>query len=164
MAFTAFVALPFLIVNWIRFMVERASKGKQLAKFPYKSVGFFIVSIIVAVILVQVSASLAREKALNYLNRLSGDYKLKINDQSVPENEYSQIIPALSSIADQLAHHSHTTTRIRVEIESGNRVLRLELGRDSDRPQEYWVFYPDYGVTSDNEIGRITTHAFDKYK
>ena len=38
---------------------------------------------------------------------------------------------------------------------------RLELGRDSDNAREYWVFIPGNAITSKNEIGRITTAAFD---
>ena len=52
---------------------------------------------------------------------------------------------------------------IRVDIESGKGNLTLELGRDSGYAQEYWVFYPKYRVTLNNEIGRVTTAVFDEY-
>jgi hypothetical protein len=52
---------------------------------------------------------------------------------------------------------------IRVDIESEKGNLTLELGRDSGYAQEYWVFYPKYHVTSNNEIGRVTTPVFDDY-
>ena len=41
--------------------------------------------------------------------------------------------------------------------------MTFELGRDSALPQEYWVFYPKYRVTSNYEIGRVTTPMFDQY-
>jgi hypothetical protein len=41
--------------------------------------------------------------------------------------------------------------------------LILDLGRNSDLPNEYWVFSPVTGITSNNEIGRITTALFDHY-
>ena len=37
------------------------------------------------------------------------------------------------------------------------------LGRDSGYAQEYWVFYPKHRITSNNEIGRVTTPVFDEY-
>jgi len=37
------------------------------------------------------------------------------------------------------------------------------LGRDSGYAQECWVFYPKYRITSNNEIGRVTTPVFDEY-
>jgi hypothetical protein len=80
-----------------------------------------------------------------------------------PIYEYAEMISSLKEIAPYWAHHSHPTTRIRVDIHSEVRDLTLELGRDSGNPQEYWVFYSEHSVTSDNEMGRITTSAFDGY-
>jgi hypothetical protein len=52
---------------------------------------------------------------------------------------------------------------IRVDIETDKGTLTLQLGRDSGYAQEYWVFYPKYRITSNNEIGRVTTPLFDEY-
>jgi len=98
---------------------------------------------------------------LGFLQKLSGNYIVYINQQPVDDSD--RIISALKQIAPYWAHHSHPTKRIRVDIRSDTSDLTLELGRDSDNPQEYWVFYSESGVTSNNEIGRITTPVFDGY-
>src|SRR5687767_10623748 len=103
----------------------------------------------------------ARRDVLSFLQNLSGNYTVYVNHQEVRESE--KIISSLKEIAPYWAHHSSPTTRIRVDIHSDMRDLTLELGRDSGNPQEYWVFYSGHSVTSDNEIGRITTSAFDEY-
>jgi hypothetical protein len=103
----------------------------------------------------------ARHDALSFVQNLSGNYTVDVNHQRVRDSDI--VISALKEITPYWAHHSHPTTRIRVDIRCDARGLTLELGRDSDNPQEYWVFYPEHGVTSDTEIGRITTAAFDEY-
>lgn len=55
----------------------------------------------------------------------------------------SIIVSAWKELAPYWAHHSHPTKRIRVDIRTDVRDLRLELGRDSENLQEYWVFYPE---------------------
>jgi hypothetical protein len=62
-----------------------------------------------------------------------------------------------------LGHHSHPTKKIHIEVERNGQVMNFNLGRDSQNPQEYWVFFPKYRVSSMYEIGRITTSALDGY-
>jgi hypothetical protein len=103
----------------------------------------------------------ARRDALNFLQSLPANYTVYVNEQEIHDPD--KIISSLKEITPYWAHHSHPTTRIRVDVRGDGRELRLELGRDSANPQEYWVFYSAHSVTADNEIGRITTSAFDEY-
>jgi hypothetical protein len=103
----------------------------------------------------------ARHDAVNFIQSLSGNYVVYIDGSQVDNPD--RIISALKQIVPYPAHHSHPTKRIRVEIRSEAKDLTLELGRDSDNRQEYWVFYSASDVGSNNEIGRITTSAFDDY-
>src|ERR1044071_1433861 len=155
------IALPFLLINWTRYMNSRplARPGSGRSGFPTRSVSFFLVSALTAIVLATVMTTYARHDALNFIQGLSGNYKVYINRQQVQEPD--KIISALKEIRPYSGHHSHPTKRIRIDILSDARDLTLELGRDSDRPQEDWVFYSQEGVTSNNEIGRITTSAFD---
>jgi hypothetical protein len=75
----------------------------------------------------------------------------------------NQVIAGLKKVAPRPGHGTHTTKKIRIEVMSKNQTLMIRLGRDSNRNQEYWVFYPDYRFTSTHEIGRITTDLFDDY-
>ena len=159
--FAALVALPFLIVNWAIYMKRRPADRLAALQppFPTKSVNFFLVSCVTTMIIGGVITTNARREALNFIQSLSGDYTVYINEQQVRDSD--KLISALKEIEPYWAHHSHPTKRIRVLIRSGERDLRLELGRDSDNPLEYWVFSSE--VSLDNEIGRITTAAFDEY-
>ena len=118
-------------------------------------------SAFIALIAGSIITTYARRDALNFIQSLSGNYTVYVNHQQARDSD--KIISALKEITPYWAHHSHPTTRIRVDIRSDTRDLTLELGRDSDNPQEYWVFFPEHGVSSDTEIGRITTAAFDEY-
>lgn len=129
--------------------------------FPTKSVSFFLLSALTTMAAASIMTTYARRDVLSFLQNLSGSYTVYVNHQEVRESE--KIISSLKEIAPYWAHHSSPTTRIRVDIHSDMRDLTLELGRDSGNPQEYWVFYLGHSVTSDNEIGRITTSAFDEY-
>jgi len=129
--------------------------------FPTKSVSFFVLSFVVAMASASIITTYARRDALDFIKSLSGNYMVYVNRQEVRQSD--RMISALKEITPYWAHHSHPTKRIRVDIRSDARDLTLELGRDSSNPQEYWVFYPERGASSDTEIGRITTSAFDDY-
>jgi hypothetical protein len=157
------ISLPFLLVNWWRYM-QRQPANRLVAiraGFPTKSVSFFLFSALTAMVAASTMTTYARRDILGFMQNLSGNYTVYVNHQAVREPE--KIISSLKEIAPYWAHHSHPTTRIRVDIDSDARDLTLELGRDSGNPQEYWVFYSGHSVTSNNEIGRITTSAFDEY-
>jgi len=159
----AIIALPFVLVNWWNSLrkepVSRLPSARS--QFPTKSVSVFVISILVAITASSLLTTYARRNTLGFLQKLSGNYIVYINQQPVDDSD--RIISALKQIAPYWAHHSHPTKRIRVDIRSDTSGLTLELGRDSDNPQEYWVFYSESGVTSNNEIGRITTPVFDGY-
>ena len=160
-----FIALPFLVVNWVRYMNARAENRSRFVpvpvKFPVKSVLSFAGPIIIAMAIAEIMASRSRAEALSFLRDLSGNYKVYVNSQQ--GHDPDGIVSALKATAPQLAHHSHPTKMIRVDIETDKGNLTLELGRDSGYAREYWVFYPKYRVTSNNEIGRVTTPCFDEY-
>ena len=164
-AATSIIAIPFLVVNWVRYMMARRRTLDGIARppatFPIKSVSFFVVPILVGGAVVDYMTSFVRREALEFLQNLPGQYAVRVNQQHIADAE--KVISTLEGIAPYSAHHSHPAKRIRIEIYAGQRDLTLELGRDSAYPQEYWVFCPKYGVTSNNEIGRITTPIFDKY-
>jgi type IV secretory pathway VirB6-like protein len=160
----AIIALPFMVVNHVKYVKVSAANRSRIvplpAKFPVKSVIFFVGPIILAIVIAQIVTSYGRYEVLSFLREVSGDYKIYVNSQ--PAHEPQRIVDALKEVAPQLGHKSHPTKMFRVEIQSDKGNLRLELGRDSVYAQEYWMFYPKYGITSNNEIGRVTTSVFDE--
>lgn len=164
LAFAAAIcAMPFVLVNWWKYHKNRPQDRLQTlrAGFPAKSIMFFLISAGIAMVTASIMTTYARRDALNFLQSLPENYTVYVNQQQVHDPD--KIISSLKEITPYSPHHSHPTTRIRVDVRSNVRELSLELGRDSDNPQEYWVFYSTHSVTSDNEIGRITTSAFDGY-
>lgn len=60
-------------------------------------------------------------------------------------------------------HHSHPTQTLRARLKGANGTLDLALGRDSDDPHEYWLFYPHYSVTRYYEVGHVFTDRLDRF-
>ena len=157
------ISLPFLVVNWVTYVRRRPlnSLVAPQSAFPIRSTTFFLVSCLTAIVAASIMTTYARHEALNFLRSSSENYTVYVNEQEVRDSQ--KLIAALKEITPYQAHHSHPTKRIRVLIRSDGRDLRLELGRDSDNPQEYWVYSLGHQVTSNDEIGRIMTAAFDEY-
>lgn len=160
---TALITLPFLLINWVMYL--KAQPTNRLvavrAGFPIKSVTVFVLSILTAIAAATILTTAARNEALNFLENVSGTYRVYVDGREIANPD--KIVSALKQIAPTEAHHSHPTKRILVEIKSDQGTLQLELGRDSDRRQEYWVFSTKASVPSSKEIGRITTAEFDGY-
>jgi hypothetical protein len=158
-------ALPFLLVNWIRYWKARSATGSDVAripaKFPIKSVIFFLLPMLIGSAIANFMTTSARGEALTFIAKLSGRYTVDVNERPVANAD--EIVSALKEIAPYWAHHTAPTKTIRVDIHSDRGDLTLELRRDSGNPREYWVFQPKHGVTLNNEIGRITTSVFDEY-
>ncbi len=123
-------------------------------RFPVKSVMFVVVPIVAAIGIAEFMAASSRAEALNFIQGSSRPI-VYVNQQPVSDPE--RLISALKMVSPKLSHHSHPTKKITVDINSEKGHITLELARDSDYSQEYWIFYPKYRVTSNNEIGRITT-------
>ena len=101
------------------------------------------------------------KEVANFIDDLPANYTVKVNQQTVPNGD--KIISVLKTAARQEGHHSHPTKRISLVIQSEKGKLELELRRDSEIPQEYWVYYYKYGVGDHPDVGKITTPLFDEY-
>jgi hypothetical protein len=160
------VATPFLIAHLIRYWLalKRAPfpNSRAMVRFPTKTVLFFITPIILAVVAANVATARSRRKVVEFLRQPgAAQFTVLVNGRRAANG--SEILLALQRISRHGAHHSHPTNRMRLEIDGASSRLSLEFGRDSARPQEYWVFEPAGIITNGNEIGRITTHLFDDY-
>src|SRR5688500_4528429 len=110
------IALPFLLVNWAKYMKTKPVNilGSVRAGFPTKSVNFFVISALLTGVLASSLTTYARRDALNFLQSLSGNYQVYVNREQVRDPD--KIISSLKKITPYWAHHSHPTTRIRVDI------------------------------------------------
>ena len=62
---------------------------------------------------------------------------------------------AIKCIRIGTGSHSHSEDEQEFVISDSESTLVLKIGRDSDRDDEFWVFYPKYYATKNNEIGRF---------
>ena len=164
LAVLAIVALGFLVVNFARYMNKRSairfSTGNSEASFPVKSAVVFVGAALLTLLVALSVTSLSRREVLEFITDARA-LKVYVNSQPAPNAD--EIVAALKTLQPVAAHHSRPTKMIKIDLHSDNGVVTIECGRDSANGQEYWVFYPKYGITSNNEIGRITTSALNPY-
>jgi hypothetical protein len=161
----AVAAILCFVVQWFLFMrvcfVGREGVNSWTDVFPYRSVGFVGGTVAALILLSSHLASEVRGRIIANARAAPGTAIITVDGR--PAANPPAILVELTKIASLPAHHSSPTKRLRIEIHYGSKSLVLDLGRDSGDPQEYWVFYPAFHVTSFNEIGRLRTSAFDMY-
>lgn len=123
--------------------------------------GMFIVPIIAGFMISGIMEKLVLREVRFFLKNASPAAKAAVRGR--PVDNGAEIIKALEKIAPVPMRRSNYTKKFRVEITDGEEGLIVDLGRDASYGNEYWVFYPGYGYTLVNEIGRIRTNLFDEY-
>jgi len=159
------IIFALLAVNMARNLIKKSNDESIddifRQHFPITGVICFIGSIVLIIALCHLMELNLRNQVKSFLHEVSDNVKVRINGKFVKEP--SQVITELKKIITISGHGSHATKSIDIEVISQDKILKLELGRDSTNDQEYWVFYPKYRYTSKNEIGRIITNFFDDY-
>ena len=168
----AIVALPFFAVNWCLFTYRNRRGDRSIigawrnGTLPTKSMLFFLMPLLVAILATTVSESIAHDTVLQTLRSLSPNCTVSINGTDVQTP--ADTLQALKQLQWLPAHHSRPTNKIEVNVRDGQHHVMLWLGRDSDNPREYWVTVPRYWVTpsmrlAGKDIGRIISPVFDSY-
>ena len=167
------LAIALVLFNWVKYLrslLRSASAPQQpghtellSAQFPTKSTTFFVGTIALAFAITGAVTERARAYVQDAIASVAADTHIFVNGER-PSNA-PEVLASLKSMHWEIGHGSHSTTRIGVEVEAptGNHIF-LVLGRDSSIPMEYWVFYPKWPITSNNELGRIRTEAFNAYQ
>ena len=158
------VVFVFVAVNMAKYVKSNHAANKNAnfwENFPIKSFTCFIGSLAVVFVLSDLAKTGARDEFKKWLDKVSGDVAVTVNGELITNP--TQVIVELKKVAPLQAHHSRTMKKISIEILSNGNRLAINLERDSDIPQEYWVFYPKYRWRHYDEIGRITTSLFDDY-
>lgn len=95
------------------------------------------------------------------VNYSAVDSKVYINDILIhnPTDELN----ALKRIRYYPYHHSGPTKNLSIKIITQFDSITVRIGRDATLPYEYYVYYDGFNLTKDNNIGKMHTHAFDKY-
>jgi hypothetical protein len=159
------IGMLFFVFNfsrfWFRSFQFKKNPSGVLTGMPYKSILFFVVPGMLIFVISDVLILQARGQVNSFLGHLDDQAIVRVNDTVIENPE--EIVSELKTMAPLEPHHSHHEGRIAVMIENGDSKLDLELGRDSQNPNEYWVFYAKYLSTESNEVGRIISDKFDRF-
>ena len=128
---------------------------------PIPSALLFGIPLAISIVAADTGEIIARDEVLSALNSFGDSPNVTLNGRAVSNSR--EVLLALKALDQLPAHHSNPTKRLNVEITDHGQSIRIVLARDSGNPREYWVFYPKYYVTKNNEIGRIKTPLFDEY-
>lgn len=164
--FAAVIAFPFMAVGFIKASIRqrkaRFSTERAAIPLPIKSILFFITPVFISIGATELETTIARNDLLSFLQQQTARIEVFVNQ--TPVQNGSEIVTALTQLRTMfVAHHSHPTHTVMVELRDADKRIVLDVRRDSDLPQEYRVFYPLSRLTSSNDIGRITTPLFDGY-
>jgi hypothetical protein len=162
-SFLAMLSIAVRLLQRMRGRVKDPEGVHYTKKYPVRSMTLFISCLIFMIFLSALLKEGSRKEIQFYLDHLDlRTVSIRVNGGSVANP--GAVIEALHVQPEITAHHSHPTESITVTIDDKLGQLQLRLGRDSERPQEYWVFYPRYRYTEHNEVYRINTALFDSIR
>lgn len=155
-------ALLLAVTLLVRSLLKKEKQTKKQIRIQIGScVLLFMIPILSIFILSWPLKSITRHNVKNFLAGALPDAGVKINDHDVADAK--TLIYELSQVKTFVAHHSHATRMIRIDIESSGDTLTLNVGQDSSYSDEFWVYYPAFRHTRANEIGRIRSKVFEEY-
>jgi hypothetical protein len=117
--------------------------------------GILVVQVFVIFFAVFFIGSNEKKRARNHFNKLIRRDSLYVNiiNQDIDSIERRNLLYILQNNKDIHGHNSSPVETINIQIFSPKDTLTIMLRKDSEIPNEYWVFWPRYSVKT--EIGRI---------
>src|SRR5260370_33536897 len=106
----AVLAAPFLVISWFSYVFRR----KRTGPFPIKSTLFFAVPVVAGLLAGWKSESIAQLQTCEFLQSLSAQARVSVDGHEVQNN--AETLNALRGIQNRMAHHSHPTRTITVDI------------------------------------------------
>jgi hypothetical protein len=82
---------------------------------------------------------------------------IRVCDQVIPSNDADVIREEVVKLADFTPHHSQPEKLIPIRFFTKDKDVELRIMRDSSIPTEYWIYWDEFKITSDNPIGKINT-------
>jgi hypothetical protein len=156
-------AIPVFVVGTVQevrrrsaFPDRRPDGSPVIARFPLGAKVF--ASLVLATFLLSGFVALHARNVVR--DSLAPGMNPRVFVKGTEPADQESVLAALRSIDLGLGHHSHPLGRFKVEISSGAGRVLLELARDSDRPDEYWVYMPGYWVQDNLDIGQLTSPVF----
>ncbi|MCO4292014.1 hypothetical protein NF867_03950 [Solitalea sp. MAHUQ-68] len=142
------------IVGFFILVYVRWFKEEKFTKLT--AVGaILLIQAFVTFIIASIADSNRQDLALRDLKQFLKQDSLvvKINNESLDSLSTTKILNVIRSIKIIDAHHSHPIDTTYLQIITPRDTVYLTIGKDSERPNEYWVFWTKY--FKESEIGRI---------
>lgn len=156
MAIVALGIAAFYQLSSLRF--SRINTPTKRAKMPRR----YYVSIVIFTGLIGVNMALVtfivHSASVEVGSMLSNTFE-SVNVNGIEVSNPNALVSALRSMCNTPAHHSHPEENYQVLLKTSHSVLLLNLRKDSQNQNEYWVFYPGFFTTTTNDIGRVCTNT-----
>lgn len=147
------------VLNFCAFKPRGGVRWQSLTFWEKTGAGALVVIFVVALAVAASRHNAAEQARLDWLRReirlYSPDDAVLVNGRRVADP--GRWIAVLGQIRPSTPHHSHPVDFATVELRATTASLRLAVGRDSQAPDEFWVFADPGNV----EIGRITAAGFE---
>lgn len=154
--------VPIALIVWIVAAIPRVRS--RLKFFPQKyhlglaAAGMVFVGIIGAEF--ALVAFVEHEAWHEMVPQLYGEIE-SVTVDGIQIGDSGPLVAALRNMQGTIGHHSHPTTSHVVVLTTSRGSLPLNLKRDSEDPDEYWVFYPFFQITRFNAVGHAFTDAME---
>lgn len=157
---TLFAVLAGLI--GIGIFIYGLSKSKRLKMLGIMLFGHMFLCGMILLLLNNIFSSRAKLELLQTLS----DSKLNVTlcNEPVNKEKQSSIISELKLLRDIPRHHSQPLDTVPIKILKNDTDIRIRIQRDSDRENEYWIYWDKYKITKENAVGYIQTLKFDNTK
>lgn len=155
-----------LVWGWGAFAQMRrvdAQNDRERAKTTRSFLQAFVLFVAIIAFVILTSAWIAYEARQQLFTALDEPIlSVEVDGRLLPEPEpFVDLLRHMNSSTYRY-HHSHPTQPMNVVLHTKTKDIDLILARDSDLPNEYWVFDPTYKTTTQNDIGKVTTKLLDK--
>lgn len=143
-------------VRWVN-----PTNRKKFLKIGILLFGQTFLTWIIAFSTIWIIEARSRHELKEFLSQ--NNLSIRINGQTTSKILTDLILKELMNIRNIPAHHSQPTDKIKIEIISKSMTEYLNIARDSERENEYWIYWNKYEITRKSEFGRISTEIFKEY-
>lgn len=144
----------------VGFSIYGYSSKKQIKYFGIGLIGHMFLCGLILTLLNNIFLSRAKHQLVKILT--DSTLTIKICNENASAEDQKILLSEIRLLREIPRHHSQPLDTIPLEILQDKNNLKLRIQRDSDRADEYWIYWDRYKISSDNAIGYIQTRKFDK--
>jgi hypothetical protein len=160
---TLYTSVGPLILEDGRFSLgDRVAYRKEYSRLRKAATGF-TVSLIIYITCAFTFDGVVRWEVNSFLDGYEpAKYSVYVNDTLI--NDPWELIEGMRTRKRvRLRHHSHGEHEIGIKVVGKEDSLILNLERDSNAENEYWLFYPKYKFSAGNNFERVIIKGLERY-